>query len=136
MTGELQFFPSSIPLSAQFKEKPVVRKAPIAQIGSNSIVDSIANYKKAKSHNPWLRRHPLILREITPVFENDLWHLIDGDNYSLPIPKKFNYGWHLAALASDGALAIFGLWNGTVYEPISILIDSVWRDLHTFRGIK
>ena len=134
--AELQYRVSATPLGAQFVTKPTIRKAPDAQLGNPLILNAIQLYTNAKVKNPWLQRYPLILKEMTPLFENGRWTILDSQNYSLPLPPKFNYGWHLQALASSQAVSIFGIWDGCLFEPISAYLDHSWVDLHTFRGIK
>ncbi|MEM7336645.1 MAG: hypothetical protein AAF490_31490 [Chloroflexota bacterium] len=136
LSGQLKFLSGSYPLTAQFVDKPVIKKGAQAQIGTTQINPSLDRFKAAKTQNPWLDRFPMVFRELIPVLDNSRWFLLDDENYCLPLPKKFHYGWHLAALASDGGLTTFGLWDGTQFEPLSIQVNHVWIDLHTLRGIK
>ena len=136
LTAELKYAAGTWPLNAKLITKPTISQAASTDIGEPSILTAVQTYTSAKTKNPWLQRLPLLLKKAAPVHENGRWSLVDEQQYALPLPQKFNYSWHLKALYSGQPLTLFGLWDGTLFAPLSAKVAENWVDLHTFRGIK
>jgi hypothetical protein len=46
--------------------------------------------------------------------------LIDRSGRRVLAARNFRHGWLLDSLAGGGALAVFGLWDGHAFDPISV----------------
>lgn len=136
LRGAVQFGESAWPLRAQFVEKPLLQVDPLPPIGEASFRNAVGQYATAKRHNPWIEQFPLVLSACLPIQENGRWLILDQQQNILPLVPSFNYGWHLAALSGGQPIGIFGMWNGRILDPLSVLVDAQWIDLHTYWGVK
>ena len=63
------------------------------------------------------------------------WYLCDG-GAALPLPTRYENGWHIRAVCDGSDACLFGLWNGERFMPESLWNGSGWLELRTLRGVK
>jgi hypothetical protein len=78
------------------------------------------DYAAQLALNPWLERWPFALGAVTPSIERDRTILTDAFGRRVPVRASFKQGWHLVSLAGGGALTVFGLWDGEVFDPLTV----------------
>ncbi len=100
------------------------------------IGEAVNDYAQSKSAFPWFTHFPMLLRSVRPIFINDEWLLGDAEGTVLPVVTPLSYGWHLLALSNGRFLTLFGTWNGTAFDPISVKTDHSWLDLRVLRGVR
>jgi hypothetical protein len=135
LEATLRFAPGGWPQRAALVELNHIKPDSSPVPGSRSLKEVRTAYGKALGVNPWLRNFPLILQQVQSESDGDRWILRDASGYIMPLPKPFLYGWHLQALSSaDNAL--FGVWNGAQFSPLTVYYDESWLTLHILRGQK
>jgi hypothetical protein len=70
--------------------------------------------------NPWLETWPVVLGPVTPMLHGEQLQLVDSQGRHVMARRGLKHAWHLEALAGGGPLAVFGLWNGHVLDPITV----------------
>jgi hypothetical protein len=133
LKATLQFYPGSVPLRAEIHnlENIVQPHQPVSALFS--IKEAVSNYRKAKTQNPWLKGFPLILKDVV-LEKHDQWMLCDSEGYTLPLPPKFAYGWHLQSLSPKG-LWVFGDYDGVRFLPLTVWGNGRLIELHTLRAV-
>jgi hypothetical protein len=77
-------------------------------------------YASLLATNPWLEAWPVVLGPVTPTVHGDQLHLTDTAGRYVVAQSGMKHAWHLESLAGGGALSLFGLWNGRVFDPITV----------------
>ena len=118
--AELVFFDGEPPLRALVKERvtsgdlrPTLPK-PVNILGMQE------RYGSLLVANPWLETWPVVLGPVTPLIQGDQLQLIDSQGRHVLARRGLKHAWHLEALAGGSPLAVFGLWNGHVLDPITV----------------
>ena len=75
------------------------------------------------AENPILERSPAVLGPVTTVIDGALTQFLDMAGRRIDVARSFRHGWLFVALAGDGPLRVFGLWDGHVFDPISVEQD-------------
>lgn len=101
-----------------------------------SISDAHQRYRHAISANPWLRRLPLLLKEVTPQRQDEQWGVYGSDGARLPLPDNYGMGWHLLAFSGGQPVTLIGEWDGTYLHPLTLYTADDWIDLRSLRGIR
>ncbi len=110
--------------------------------GYASISDAINGYTQSKIVFPWLTYFPMLLKSVKPMRNNHEWLLVDEEGTVLPVVTPLSFGWHLQALSNGRSLTLFGTWDGTAFDPISVKTDQGcrdcpgWLDLRVLRGVR
>jgi hypothetical protein len=77
-------------------------------------------YASLLAANPWLEMWPVVLGPVTPAIRGDQLQFIDALGRRVVARSGVKHAWHLDALTGGGALTLFGLWNGRVFDPITV----------------
>jgi len=118
--GALRFAPSGSPqIATRHGQLQEIDSPAITPIGFDTIRDATQAYGRSLAVNPWLADFPMLLQNVQPKPTESGWQLEDPSGTWLPLPEKFNHGWHLLALAGGNFdLTIFGVWNGRFFHPL------------------
>jgi hypothetical protein len=118
--AELVFFDGEPPLRALLKQRatagavqPLLPK-PIDVLGMQQ------HYASLLARNPWLETWPVVLGPVTLANHGEQLRLIDVQGRHVIARKALKHAWHLEALAGGERLNLFGLWNGHVFDPITV----------------
>ena len=57
---------------------------------------------------------------VMPSIEGTSVQFVDATGRRVDVARTFRHGWLFDALAGDGALSVFGLWDGHVFDPVSV----------------
>lgn len=121
--AEIVFYPSAYPLRA------VVKSAEISQpftqiIGYQNFTQFFDAYSKVVSKNPWIGVFPVLMAQVTPVFNKNQFYIVDSDKKMIKINTSDDtIAWQCVALSGGNPIAIFGEWNGEHFTPLSIFAD-------------
>ena len=126
---EVVFYPSAYPL--RVVTKAIDAGQPFSQIvGYQDFIHFFESYSTALSLNPWLSGYPALLAQVTPIFSEGLFFLIDTNKKILPLTKNTegpnthtDFGWKLLALSGGKPISVFGEWNGRVFSPLSVFSE-------------
>jgi hypothetical protein len=80
----------------------------------------------ALSVNPWLGSRPFMLGPVRPVMQGERLWLEDAAGRRVTVNEKFPLGWHLLGLAGSDTLSLFGVWDGEVFEPLTVEHAGLW----------
>lgn len=87
------------------------------------IVTLQARFASLLAENPFLDRWPVVVGPVTPFVDKEQMVLVDGSGRRILTSRYFRHTWQLDALAGGRPLAVFGLWDGHVFDPISVEHD-------------
>lgn len=135
--GSIQFAPGSWPLIATRRGGLNLQTGSSQPAGYKTIRQAGRAYSQALAANPWLGQFPMLLHNTLPTHAGSGWQLADGEGAYLPLPEKFLYGWHLAAIAGGApTLTLFGIWNGRFLDPLTVFTNNQWQDMIVWRGVR
>ena len=130
LEAELAFFPGAAPLRALVRARLGAARAARALPGHATVRAARTHAVEALGRNPWLERWPMPLRGVSPLPEPGpggadgeralRWWLVDADGDRLPVAPSFAHAWGLLALAGDGPVDVFGVWDGEAIAPLSV----------------
>ncbi len=60
------------------------------------------------------------LLAVLPVYQEERWFLRDQNNTVLPLAPRFEGGWQLMALSGGHPMTVFGEWDGSAFQPLSV----------------
>jgi hypothetical protein len=124
LEAELAFYPSAYPLRALVKTQQTGVLLANAPPGMD-VTTAIAQYHQALAVCPWIQRFPMLLQEVVPFQDQDQWLLQDQQLTVLPLSThldKQGY-WRLLALSGGYPVTLFGEWNGTDFQPLSVWVE-------------
>ncbi|HNB72709.1 MAG TPA: SWIM zinc finger family protein [Acidobacteriota bacterium] len=127
LEAELVFYPGNFPLRALVKQR-IQSPTVLTEIPSaTDIAVAIEAYAQGLAAHPWLELFPMMMSAVVPVpKKNDTWLLRDVHGQSVPVARKFSFGWQLLALSGGHPCQIFGEWNGREFLPVSLWIDDTF----------
>lgn len=135
LDAELAFFPGAAPLRALVRARHGAVRPARGLPGHASVRAARAHAADALARNPWLERWPMPLRAVSPLptagaaagadggsdaGRASRWWLVDADGDRLPVAPSFGHAWGLLALAADGPVDVFGVWDGEAVAPLAI----------------
>jgi hypothetical protein len=118
--AELAFFDGCPPLRALEKERHGLQARPPTLPAGCDVAAMQADYARLVSANPWLDRHPFVLGPVQPRVDAERLFLHDASGRRVAVTRGFRHQWHLFALAAGGSLTLFGEWDGSAFEPVSV----------------
>jgi hypothetical protein len=75
------------------------------------------------AENPFVERWPVVLGPVKTSIQGARMHFTDASGRPIAASPNFRHGWLLDSLAGGGALAVFGLWDGHLFDPVSVEHD-------------
>lgn len=133
--AELHFHAGTVPLQAHLTTRHRLTQAQDFIAGTASIKAALDRYTTALTTNPWSAYFPLALTAVTPLHLDQAWFIRDQAGYALPLPPKFEYGWHLLALSQGHPLSLFGEWDGRHFQPLTVWQHGRLLELHLLGGV-
>lgn len=139
----LHFYPSMSPLRAEMAtvaqpddlQRVGLRENAVSPIqGDGSIGAAMRRYRQNLSQHPWRTHSPILVEIKTLEEQHGAWWLVDANQELLPVTPGCEQIWHLLALChatrqpeaeQPAGLSLFGIWNGSHVEPLS-----VWHNQH------
>jgi hypothetical protein len=72
---------------------------------------------------PWADEIPFLVRNLTPVFDENIFYLKDERNALLTLPNNFDLAkwWNLLAISGGKSLTMFVLWKNENVIPLGVL---------------
>lgn len=129
--GKLIFYPGTGVQRAFVASRQAAEVQHRTGIGHVRIEDAIAQYASSLTANPWQMRYPLALSSIFFRYESAQWWVQDAAGDRLPLSRTFAQGWELLSLSGGRSLSIFGEWNGTSLQPLSVWSEKKFLALQT-----
>ncbi|MFQ5419336.1 MAG: SWIM zinc finger family protein [Anaerolineae bacterium] len=137
LQGGVSYASGSWPLLAHLSaSQSLHQQAKQTVPGYASIQTAMKVVAQSKAASPWLDNFPLLLQHVLPMQINDTWQIVDEDGFALPLVQPQPHRWHLTAFSNGRFLPLFGLWNGTVFTPLTVGVDHKWLDLRVLRGVR
>ncbi len=125
LKAEVVFYPSSFPQRLLFKKYE--RTKPQTELSYFEHFAAFAKaYAEAVAANPWLMSFPGLIGGVIPVQKDEQYFLTDANRHTLAIPEDEAQFWTLFALSGGQPIAVFGNWNGSVFQPLSAEAQGRW----------
>lgn len=122
--GELVYYPSSYPLRGIFRHFER-SEAPFNNFqGCINFQDLQKKYAQATAANPWLLSFPVLLEDVTPIYNEENIILVDSANHYISIKSTERSPWVLLALSGGHPICLFGEWERGVFLPLSALVHN------------
>jgi hypothetical protein len=118
--AELVYFDGEPPLRALLKQRA---SAGVVQPSLPKPLDVLGmqqQYASLLAVNPWLENWPVVLGPVTLMNRGEQLRLIDGQGRHVMARNGLKHAWHLETLTGGQTLTLFGLWNGHVFDPITV----------------
>ncbi len=119
------YFPSAYPLRAVAKHRESVPATPKALPHAfPTLRAAFSAYAAALSANLWLERFPMLLANLTPVYEEgDTLSLVDAHGDRLPVAEQPQASVNLRlvlAMSGGAPITLFGEYDGRAFLPLSV----------------
>ena len=125
-SGDLVFFPGSLPLRALVKEKFGPPQSPGFAPRGLGQAQVLAGWAQALCAFPWLESWPCVAASVVPARVGErMWAV--GDDGALPLDTRRVDEWALLASSGGRSVGLFGLWNGRALEPLAALQQEAGR---------
>jgi len=72
------------------------------------------------AENPFVERWPMVLGPVKISIQAGRTYFTDVSGRRIAASPDLRHGWLLDSLAGGGCLAVFGLWDGQLFDPVSI----------------
>jgi hypothetical protein len=118
--AELVFFDGEPLLRALIKQRTTFGAVQSSLPKSVDVSGLQALYGSLVVTNPWLETWPVVLGPVTPKIHGNQLQLIDSQGRHVLARSGLKHAWHFEALAGGGVLTLFGLWNGQVFDPVTV----------------
>ncbi|MEL6900055.1 MAG: SWIM zinc finger family protein [Cyanobacteria bacterium J06606_4] len=129
--GKLIFYPGTGVQRALVASRQAAEAQHRAGIGHGRIEAAIAQYASSLMENPWQTRYPLALSSIFLRYDSAQWWVQDVEGDRLPLSRTFTQGWELLSLSGGRSLSVFGEWDGTSLQPLSVWSEKKFLALQT-----
>lgn len=122
LKGALAYYPGQPKIRAVFKTYQSSRSPYEATAAFAHLGEVQAGYAQALGASPWLLSYPVLIDDVTPVYEQakEQFLLVDAENRYLSI-KPTAANWKLLALSGGSPITCFGEYDGHSFLPISAL---------------
>ncbi len=129
LRGEVAFYPSAYPQRALFKQFEYADRPFDLKNGYTTLSGFAGGYAAALAANPWLAFFPAFLKNVVPVFQSDGFVLVDQQGKQFHLLADEGLGWKTVAISGGHPLSIFGVWDGRVFRPLSVVVNGRFRPL-------
>jgi hypothetical protein len=127
--AEAVFFAGARPYRALLK-LPAAMSGTLLELEAAVDVEGVeSGLGTALTENPWIERWPVVVGPVAMVAAADRWMLLDHRGRRLPVARSFRHGWSLAALTGGNPVTIFGEWNGSEFDPITVQFGAMLYSL-------
>ena len=122
LKGTLAYYPGQPKIRAVFKTYHSSRDPYEATAAYALLGEVQTSYAQALGASPWLLSFPVLIDEVTPVYnqEEDQFLLVDAEKAYLKL-KPAEGNWKLLALSGGQSITCFGEYDGQSFFPISAL---------------
>lgn len=128
LTGELVFFPGTVPPRALVKTRAEATTE-IVPFCVSSIAAELTGWTSQVAECPWLARMPFIVSAVVPTRSPGGWSLLEEDGGQVPLHPRFPQIWKLAALSGGHPVAVFGEYDGEFVTPVSVMAEGRFTQL-------
>jgi hypothetical protein len=116
--------PSALPTRALIKEQGNLVEDIALEVAALDNWASLQNAFAAMLNiYPWADEIPFLVKNLTPVFDENHFYLKDERNALLTLPNNFEIAkwWNLLAISGGKALTMFVLWKNEKIIPLGVL---------------
>ena len=118
--AELVYYDGTPPLRALIKQR--IEGAPSRHVlpGPIDVGALQSRFATLLAENPLIERWPAILGPVRTSIEATQTRFVDLAGRAITASRHFRHAWLLDSLAGGGPLVVFGLWDGHVFDPVSV----------------
>lgn len=127
--GEVAFYPSAFPQRVLFKTFQLANRPFDLSNGFSTLKKFAEGYAQSLAENPWLGQFPAFLQEVAPVFHEKKFYLVDSEKNQLPLMPDEELGWRLMAMGGGKPMGVFGIWDATCFQVLSVVVEGQFRIL-------
>jgi hypothetical protein len=123
VAAELVYYEGVPPLRAAVKQR--IKDEPSRHVLPAGVDSKTLQTRFAAllAENPFVERWPVVLGPVKTSIQGARTHFTDVSGRRIAASPNFRHGWLLDSLAGGGALAVFGLWDGHLFDPVSVEHD-------------
>lgn len=116
--AELIYYPGSKQLRALLKEIHGTSQI-INSGGYTDISDMLKDRTAFLKENPWIRRHPALIKNVCAEYANGSVHIKDINHHILPVRQNNKSMWNLLAISGGLEIDVFGIVQEEQFFVIS-----------------
>lgn len=121
--AKVTYYPAAIPIRALI-EDPQEKNRPFTRLeGISSLTTFGLTYASVLQKAPGLIAYPVLLQEMTPLYQAEQFYLSDKQQYYRPLELAPVQGWRLIALSGGQPISLFATWDGTQFKPLSAMVN-------------
>ncbi len=120
--AELVYFDAATPLRALEKSRLGVAPRSHSLPGAADVATLQGEHAARLAGQPWLESWPVVVGPVrpVPVPGGQGLELVDAQQRRIAVEPGFRHVWNLIALAEGGALTLFGEWDGSALDPLTV----------------
>jgi hypothetical protein len=120
--ADLCFYPGRVPLRAVVSTRHDAAAVDASPHGA-TVAEALAGLADALAGEPWLRRWPMVLADVTPTAANGRWHLRDQHGDALALDPSAEPPWRLIAAIGGAPATVAAEWRPAGLLPLTAWID-------------
>jgi len=97
--------------------------------GCPTIEELLGRYSTALGEFPWLEQLCVPLQQVTPVFRDGSWSIVDRSRSSLPVRIRELDGFTLMSISGGDPVDLAAEFDGKSLRPLSVIAGSQWTSL-------
>jgi len=121
-------YPSTLPFRILVQDRHHQTKDVAPQMLLN-FGEMLQQFGVALGKNPWLVELPCILQNIKPTLHQNKIQLIDQNDQVIEVKYHYSLTNYLSLYAGKQPIHIFGTWNGQEFQPISMVLHGLVRQI-------
>jgi hypothetical protein len=117
------FYPGVSPARAILRDRRVTHVVSPTLPAGASVAAESQRYRETLAQRPWIERFPMRVGEVVPVRDGAQWWLRDAEGSELRLSSNKDQAWTVAAVSGGQPISVFGEWDGSLLEPLSVVSD-------------
>jgi hypothetical protein len=126
--AELVFFPGTYQLRAIVKHHSSARPF-TSPDGLKDWSEAEERYASVLASFPWLDKMPMLIKNITPIKENERWLMKDAGNKYVALKESYDRLWHLLSCSGGEPADMFVIREKNSCTPLGMWHDQQYRIL-------
>ncbi len=124
--GKVAYYPSAFPQRALIPEALTTQSVVWDGFEQRGVADFeifADSFAASLAAQPWLTTFPVLFSDVSAIRQNNRFYLKDHNQFLLPLQAMENTAWQMLSLSAGLPMAVFGIWDGNGFIPLSVLAD-------------
>ncbi len=136
VTGSLRYYPSELQLQAYPEQLSFETKAhSVAHPLPTDLQAVTTAFQTSILTHPWIAQLPTLLSKVAVNVHQGQIYLQDSQRQALPVNMTSKANWYLQVYSQQAPISVFGYWNGTTFDAVTLNVAGNWIPLKTLPEI-